>query len=177
MNNQSWPQSVYPISGDVQSSVGSQTVTVTGLQGVSIAATAPSFAQTLQFNGSQWTPGLNFSPVSLTGQSANISATTILTPAINEAYQISAYIIVTTAGSVSSTLPAVTITWTDADNATSQSFALTPTNTSNLLTTFEQATMVLNAAAGNAIQYATSGYAANAATSMKYSLYIRTLAL
>jgi len=55
-NNQSFPQSVYPIAGDVQSVVGNQTVTVTGLQGVPVDTTAPASGQVLEFNGTIWTP-------------------------------------------------------------------------------------------------------------------------
>lgn len=55
-NNQSYPQSVYPIAGDVQSVVGNQTVTVTGIQTVPVTNTAPASGQVLGFNGSAWTP-------------------------------------------------------------------------------------------------------------------------
>jgi hypothetical protein len=118
----------------------------------------------------------NTSPINLTAQGANISATTILTPAVAGVYRVSAYIIVTRAATTSSTLPSVTISWTDANNATGQTFLLTPTNAGNLLTTFQQNTMVLNSAT-NAIQYTVASYASVGGTSMQFALAIRTESL
>jgi hypothetical protein len=109
--------------------------------------------------------------VGLTAQTANIAATTLATPVASALYKASVYIIVTTVGSVSSTMPKVTLTWTDPDNNTAQTLDVTATNTGNLLTTFAQGMALINAKLGTNIQYATSGYASSAA-GMAYSLYI-----
>jgi hypothetical protein len=109
--------------------------------------------------------------VDTTGLTGNVSATTLFATTASRTFRISAYIIVTTAGSVSSTLPKITITWTDADNSQAQSFDLTPTNAGNALTTFEQAEMVIRALTTTNIQYATSSYASSAA-GMTYAIHL-----
>ncbi len=115
--------------------------------------------------------------VNLTAQTANISATTLITPAASGFYRVSAYIIVTTVDGASSTLPKVTITWTDPNNNTGQTLDLTSTSSTNLLTTFAQGRMVLNAKISTNIQYATSGYASGTPATMQYALRIVTEAL
>jgi flagellar basal body P-ring protein FlgI len=117
---------------------------------------------------------INTTPINLTAQAANITTTTILTPSASGVYRVSAYIIVSQAATVSSTLPSTTITWTDPDNSTSQSITLTPTNTGNLLTTYQQASVIFNAKTGIPIQYSTASYATSGATPMQYGLRIRT---
>lgn len=114
--------------------------------------------------------------VDLTAQGANIAATTLLTPASPGLFRISVYIIVSRAASSTSTLPSVTITWTDQDNATGQSVTVTPTDSGNLLTTVHEGTLVVSAAA-SAIQYATAGFASSGGTSMQYALHMRAEAL
>jgi len=112
-------------------------------------------------------------PVNSTGNTNNIPATTIITPTASALYRITAYMIVAVVDAVSSTLPALTITWTDQDSAAGQSFTLLPTNNGNSLTTFQQANMEINALAGGNIQYSTSGYASNTPNAMTYALRIR----
>lgn len=52
------------LSGDVISSTGSTSTTVSGIRGVSVASTAPASGQVLTYNGSQWTPASASSSVS-----------------------------------------------------------------------------------------------------------------
>lgn len=110
--------------------------------------------------------------VNLTAQTANISATTLLAVTASGQYRVSGYIIVTTADGVSSTLPKITITWTDQDNTTGQSFDLTATSAGNTLTTFKSGILQLSAKTGNNIQYATSGYLSNTPATMQYALHL-----
>jgi len=124
-------------------------------------------------NVSQSAVELTANQVSLTAQAAIIGTTTILTTSASVLFLISVDIIVTTVGSISSTLPKVTISWTDANNSQSQSVDITPTNAGNLLTTLQQADMFFSALTGTNISYATSGYASNAA-GMQYALHIVT---
>jgi hypothetical protein len=129
-----------------------------------------------------WTTGslaLGKAAIALTGQGANIAATTAFAvPATGAGmYKVFAYLIVTQAATTSSTLPSLTITWTDADNNTAQSFTLTATNAGNALTTFQQAVLVINAKASTNIQYSTSGYATLGATSMQYGVHIQVKAI
>ncbi len=138
-------------------------------------ATNVAWQQDVSGNVSAYVPSTGGTgPVNSTGNTANIGATTILTPASSGLYRITAYIIVTVVDPVSSTLPSVVITWTDQDNSTSQTFTLTPTNAGNLLTTFQQANMEVSALASGNIQYSTTGYASNTPATMTFALRIRT---
>lgn len=123
-------------------------------------------------------PELTGDNVDLTAQSADISATDILTSPTSGLYRVSMYISVSqVASGTGSTLPSVILTWTDQDSAQSMSLTATPTSTGNALTTVEQATAVLSVSATAAITYATSGYASNGTTAMNFSLHIRLEAL
>lgn len=142
---------------------------------------APSGARnvTFQTDGSgnvsgyvQATSELVGDGVDLTAQNANISSTTLVaTP--SGMYRISAYLIVTTVDGTSSTLPSLVITWSDNDNGQSQSITLTPTNTGNLQTTYQEASCVINAGTSTNIDYSTTGYLSHVAGTMKYSVHIR----
>jgi hypothetical protein len=88
-------------------------------------------------------------------------------------YRVSAYIIVTQAATTSSTLPQVNIIFTDADNSTSQTLVLTPTNTGNVLTTFENSTNVINAKLSTNVNYSTTGLTTVGATALNYALHLR----
>jgi len=115
------------------------------------------------------------SNVDATAQSANIAATTPSGLAVPTAglYRVTATIIVTTAATTSSTLPSVVVTWTDKDNNAAQSYTVTPTNSGNVLTTFQQATVAINVSAANPIQYSTTGYASSGATAMQYAVHLK----
>jgi hypothetical protein len=110
--------------------------------------------------------------VDLTGQHANIAPTTLYTPPASGMYRVSAYLIVTTISSPGSTLPSLTIGWTDPDNNTAQTLVLTPTNTGNALTTYQDGTAVIDAKTAVAITYTTSGYTSGG-TPMQYSVHLR----
>lgn len=119
------------------------------------------------------TSALHLPGVDLTAQAANISATDFVAAAavLNGVYRISIIIQETQAASSSSTLPSVVLTWTDEDNSTLQTFTLTPASPSgNTLTTYGQATLIVNSKVGFAIQYATSSYASSGGTPMQYAL-------
>lgn len=119
-------------------------------------------------------------PVDLTAQGANIVATNLVAAAsviTNGRFLIKAYTIVTQVATTSSTLPSVVITWTDPDNSTAQTFTLTPTNTGNVLTTFQQASMIISAKAATAIQYSTTGFTSVGAQAMQYALHLVPIAL
>jgi hypothetical protein len=65
-NSQLFPQSIYPLSGDVITTPGSPHVTVQGLQGEAISPAAPAEGNALLFTGTQWAP----SAVSLSDNSS-----------------------------------------------------------------------------------------------------------
>ncbi len=115
----------------------------------------------------------------LTAQAADIGATVLYAvPAgAGGLYRLAAYLAVTQAATTSSTLPKVTIAWTDADNSTAQSLDITATNAGNLLTTLAQALAVVNAKAATSISFSTSGYASVGATAMQFAIHLRLEAL
>lgn len=133
--------------------------------------------------------------VDSTGNTANIALNALYAVPADGFYRVSAYVIITTVGTVTSTLPQVNVTWTDGDNAVGQSIVLTggvgvtPTPPpgyasaatqsalANTTSTLRGGDFVCYVNGGTNIQYSTSGYAANAANSMVYSVHIRVEAL
>lgn len=114
------------------------------------------------------------SSIDRTAQAANIATANILASAVASTYRVSITIIQTQVATTSGTLPSVTISWTDRDNGTIQTFTLNPASPSaNTLTTYGQAVMVLSAQAATAIQYSTTGYASVGGTPLQYALRIR----
>lgn len=111
--------------------------------------------------------------IDLTAQAANISTTTIFTPTASGLYRISAYMIVTQAATTSCVLPSLTIGWTDKDNATAQTDVLIASSTTNTLNNYQQASLIISAAASDVITYATGSYASVGTTPMQYALHIR----
>src|SRR5271157_611557 len=101
------------------------------------------------------------SSIDLLAQGANISATDLVAAGAVVAglYRVTVFIIVTRAATSSSTMPKVTITWTDKDNSTPQTFDVTASNAGNLLTTFAQGSLILDAKTAVAVQYATASFA------------------
>ena len=88
-------------------------------------------------------------------------------------FRISVNIVVTQAATSSSTLPSLSVVWTDADSSQSLSLQLTPTDTGNLLTTVHSGTAIIYPLANSTVQLSISGYASSGATPMKFSLHIR----
>lgn len=84
----------------------------------------------------------------------------------------SGYIIVTTPDGASSTLPAIVITWTDADNSVAQTLTLTPTNTGNTTATYETGAELISALTSNDISFATSGYTSGTPATMTFALHL-----
>jgi hypothetical protein len=113
--------------------------------------------------------------IDLTAQNANIGSTLIVSAPATGRYRVSGYAIVTTVastGAATSTLPSIVIGWTDPDNSTSQTLTLTPTNSGNVLTTYQQAIGFISAKTATNINYSTTGYASNTASQMQYALHI-----
>lgn len=118
------------------------------------------------------TSAIDLVKVDLTAQAADIVPTTLFAVVNSGRYRVSGYIIVTQAATVSMTLPSIVLSWTDPDNSTVQSLTLTPTNSTDLLTSFQQALALVSAKAATNIQYSTSGYASVGATPMQFALHI-----
>jgi hypothetical protein len=117
--------------------------------------------------------------ISLTGQTAAVSATNLVASPVTGRYRITAYLKVTTAattGAATSTLGGVTITYNDGTDSVAQSVVIqmqtqagasATTNTGNSTTSVLSGELVIFARTGTAIQYAI-GYASNTAAQMAY---------
>jgi hypothetical protein len=113
----------------------------------------------------------------LTGQTANIGSTNLVASApANGLYILVVTITVDTAASTSSTLPAVSISYTDQSNNV-MAGPVTVENNGNTLTTTVTALVPMSVKAGTAISFSTSGYASVGATHMAYSLRLRWIYL
>lgn len=127
--------------------------------------------------------------IDLTAQTANIGASTLYAvPASGVGmYRISSYVVETTAGSVSSTLPNVQVVYTDNDTAGSITMDATPilgiagigqtgALTANTIGTASAGVIVINVKASTTIQYQTVNYASSLA-GMAYAIHIKIEAL
>ncbi len=114
--------------------------------------------------------------VDLTAQGANIGpATLYAVPASGGGpYHLSCIGVVTRAGSVSSTLPSCSVTYTDLDSSVSETFQMCATNSTNTIGSLcLQSPIVVSAKGGTNITYTTAGYATAGGTSMQYALHLR----
>jgi len=116
-------------------------------------------------------------PVASTVQAANIGSTTLLAVPSNGFYRINISIKRTQIATTSSTLPLVTVMWTEGDNSASGSNTPIATNATNTLAAAVGASILIYAKAGTNIQYLTSGYVSSGATPMQYALRIQCEAL
>lgn len=115
-------------------------------------------------------------PVDLFLQTGNIAGGvyTIRPGEVSYFARISVDEVITQAATGSSTLPSVSVTWTDGDNGQVQSATVTPTGaTGNSLTTGAHGTIFIRPQANSSINFGTSGYASSGATPMQYALHIR----
>jgi hypothetical protein len=130
-----------------------------------------------------------YATVDLTGQTANIGATTLYAVPSTGAgmYRVSAYVVLTTAASVSSTLPNVQIVFTDNQTNTSITMNATPilgvagigqtgALTANTVGTAVSGVIVVNAKASTNIQYSLVNYASSLA-GMAYAVHLKLEAM
>lgn len=110
----------------------------------------------------------------LTTQAADVGSTTLYAVPASGAgmYRLSLWEGVTQAASVSSTLPALTVAWTDASNSTGQTIGLTSNKTGNTLTTNSTNHFVFRAKASTNITFSTTGYASAGGTPMQFEVRI-----
>lgn len=132
-------------------------------------------------------PGL--ATINTTGLTANVAASTLYAVPSTGAglYRVSAFVVETTAGSVTSTLPNVQVVYTDNDTGGSVTLDATPilgvagigqtgALTANTVGTTATGVVVVNVQASTTIQYQTVNYASNLA-GMAYALHLRLEAL
>ena len=131
--------------------------------------------------------GAEYAFVSLTGLTADVTATALYTVPATAAflYRINTFSALTTAGATSGGLPVVQIVYTDAISnttitiwATSASGSTfvqtgrTQTSNANALTNAIVGVICINAKAGTTISYQTTGYLSNPANTMQFALKI-----
>lgn len=127
--------------------------------------------------------------IDTTGLTDNVAASTLYAvPASGEGmYRVSAYVVLTTAASLSSTLPNVQIVYTDKDSNTSVTLDATPVLgaaglgqtgalTANTVGTVDAGVVPIYVKASTTIQYKTVNYASNLA-GMAYALHIKLEAM
>lgn len=130
-----------------------------------------------------------YATIDLTAQSANLGPSTLYAvPASGQGlYRVSAYVVLTTAGSISSVLPNVQIVYTDPDTNTSITIDATPilgaagigqtgALNANTVGTAASGVIVVSAKLSTTIQYQTVNYA-SAAAGAQYALHIKLEAL
>ena len=111
--------------------------------------------------------------VSLITQAANIGVTTVFAVVTSGFYRITAQIIRTQIATTSSTLPSLTLAWTDGNNSAAGSSTLFATNATNTLVQVTPLQAIMYAKAGTNITYTTAGYVSSGASPMQYALNIK----
>ncbi len=168
------PTAPQTITGQQLTLTNTVPLTVAGT--ATIASLAPTnLLQPNQYNGVNLA-GAGLATVQGTSfqsaQGANIGPITVVSNTQPGSYRVSAYIQVVRAATTSSTLPAITVNFSDGFAFTAQALALTPTNNGNTTTTFQEAVAMVSVQAATNITYSTSGFASVGATSMQYTLRV-----
>lgn len=188
------------LSGDVTTTAGSL-VTAIGALKVTNAMLAGSIAAAKLIGTDIATLGKNtsyngitavsnglpaeYATIDTTGLTANVNTSTLYAvPASGVGmYRVSAYVVETVAGSISSTLPNVQIVYNDRDTAGSITIDATPVLgvagigqtgalTTNTVGTAASGVIVISVTASTTIQYLTTNYASNLA-GMTYALRLK----
>lgn len=119
------------------------------------------------FNHNGWKPGSSaFDVNNQLAITAELTTHVVTVPATG-LYRVSGLVVQTTA--TTGTLPAVTVTYTDADSATSESVALLTSTTGSAAGIQKTASAVINVKAGGTITFTGSAYA-----TVTYSAKLRT---
>jgi hypothetical protein len=105
-------------------------------------------------------------------QGANIAAVTLFTPVVSGWYRIDSQEVLTRAATASSTLPSVSLTYTDADSSTVQIDQISASTATNTLGVCPTGSITFYAKVGTVIQFSTAAFASSGATSMQYALHV-----
>ncbi len=104
---------------------------------------------------------------------ANVGSTVLFAVTASGFFRITSQIIRTQIATTSSTLPSLTITWTDGNNSAAGSVAAFATNATNTLVAVALIQTIVYAKAGTNINYTTAGYASSGVTPMQYSINLK----
>jgi hypothetical protein len=127
-----------------------------------------------------------FAGCSNAGLTANLGATTLLTPTVIKSTKVSCQVLLTTAATTSSTLPTCSISWTDLFTNTTQTVQVTPTWASGTVGCSGSTTNTLGNSCqgelgpivpknGTNVTYSTSAYASSGVTPMQYQVFVRAI--
>lgn len=185
MNRQNYPSSLFQLQGDISATAGQTYVTVVGIQTTPVSAVLPTDGQVLEYitadTQAQWVTiyPRTVAMLDLEGNTSNISG--ILFPVTTPGqYRVGGYIIVTKISTLppppslvagTSTLPEVTISWTDLDNNIVLSNELTSSATGNSLSTYVSGEMRISAAGSTNVNYSTTMYTSYP-VGMTYALHL-----
>lgn len=107
-------------------------------------------------------------------QSANVNSPTFYAVPTSGMYRVSAFVVISQAATTSSTMPSVSVSYTEATTGTVvQDNNITAQGTTNLVGLHSGGTAIISAQQGSNIGYTTSGYASVGATPMQFSVHIK----
>jgi hypothetical protein len=111
---------------------------------------------------------------SKTAQAANVNSPTFYAVPTSGLYRVSAYVVLTQAATTSSTLPGVSVSYTEAiTGAVVQDIVFGTGGTTNTVGLHQGGSAVIQAQQGSHIGYITTGYASSGATPMQYAVGIK----
>jgi hypothetical protein len=158
------------LSGDCATS-GSNAVTCTQINGnkdaISNAGIFTKYNNISLVNSGVWSEVVK---IDTTGLTANVGSTTLYAVPTTQMLRVSASLVETVAGSVSSTLPNLKVSCTDPDTAGTVVTPVTSTNSANTVGTPGTGVAVMRSTASTCT-YQTAGYASSLA-GMTYALHI-----
>lgn len=106
-------------------------------------------------------------------QTADINAPTLYAVPTSGLYRVSAYVVVSQAATTSSTMPNVSVSYTEATTGVAVQDQVTQTAATNQVGLHSGGTAVIAAQQGSNIGYVTSNYASSGATPMQYAVQIK----
>ncbi len=165
----SWPNNTIAVSTQAGVTPGSYTSTnlTVDAQGIITAIS----------NGSS---GPVITSVNRLTQTANVAATNLVASASAGTYLVTVYLVVSQAATTSSTLPDSRLIFTDQDSGATITVPVTSGLSTNTLSTFAQATFVVNAKATTALQFdigQVNPYASSGGTPMQFAYHARAIFL
>lgn len=124
--------------------------------------------------------GIPITAANLTGQTANVAVTTLVTPGANGFFRMSCWVVETASAITSSTLPQCNALWTDPDSNQTQVMNMNATTSANVVGIFaplasgaQSGNFTFFAKSGVAIQFQTNLYASSPANTMTYAIHVR----
>lgn len=110
--------------------------------------------------------------IDTTGLTADVATATLFAVLVSGMYRVTGYIVETTPDGVSSTLPTIDISWTDADTSVLITRSITATQAGNTTGTYDLGECSINALSTNDISYATNGYVSATPATMTYAIHL-----